>query len=54
MINTHRTQADGPAAKPKRCASGRIYFSRDAERRFFFILTIAMAAFGLMVRFGWM
>jgi hypothetical protein len=31
---------------------GRIYFSRDAERRFFFILTLAMAAFGLAVRFG--
>lgn len=32
---------------------GRIYFSREAERRFFFIMTLGMAVFGLAVKFGW-
>jgi hypothetical protein len=32
---------------------GRIYFSRDTERRFFFIMTLLMAAFGIAVKMGW-
>lgn len=33
---------------------GRIYFTRDTERRFFLIMTVAMAVLGIAVRFGWM
>lgn len=32
--------------------SGRIYFSREGERYFFFALTVAMAVLGIAVRFG--
>lgn len=31
----------------------RIYYSRDAERRFFFIMTVGMAVLGLAIKFGW-
>jgi len=31
---------------------GRIYFSRDTERRFFFIMTLVMAVFGIAVKLG--
>lgn len=47
---------DDNEPKPSRwihSANGRIYFSREAERRFFFILTIGMAVFGLLVRLDW-
>ncbi len=30
----------------------RIYFSRATERRVYFLLTIAMAVFGIWVRLG--
>lgn len=32
--------------------NGRIYFSRHLERRFFFVLTLAMLGWGIMVRLG--
>ncbi len=40
-----------PTPKPARCGGlrgGRIYFSRQTERRLFFILTLVMLALGLL------
>lgn len=31
---------------------GKIYFTRTAERRVFFVLTLLMLAAGFMIRFG--
>lgn len=45
--------SEQPTAKRVWFPEGRIYFSRDAERRFFFIMTLAMALFGVAVKFGW-
>ena len=33
-------------------ADGRIYFSRSIERRVFFVLTLAMLGWGILVRLG--
>lgn len=41
--------------KPARCSvlrGGRIYFSRQTERRLFFILTLIMLALGLFFQLG--
>lgn len=43
-------------ARPRRFVfrDGRVYFSRETERQFFFILTVVMAAAALANRFGWL
>lgn len=52
-MNDNTTHSSGTTGKRIWFPEGRIYFSRDAERRFFFIMTLGMAALGLAVRFGW-
>jgi len=31
---------------------GKIYFNRETERKFYFVLTIIMAVFGVLVQTG--
>lgn len=42
--------------KPKNpkiiCQAGRIYFSRESERRFYFILTLIMLIWGILYKIG--
>lgn len=33
-------------------ANGKIYFRKDTERRFFFVLTIIMLGFGILSHIG--
>jgi hypothetical protein len=33
--------------------NGKIYFSRRAERKFYFILTVLMLLLGLLAKIGW-
>ncbi len=35
-----------------RIEDGRIYFSRDAERKFFFSLTVIMLLLGILFKLG--
>jgi len=35
-----------------RMQDGRLYFTREAERRIFFVLTLLMLAAGVMIRMG--
>lgn len=53
-MNKHMAPSDGQTRKRIWFPEGRIYFSRDTERRFFFFMTLGMAALGLAVRFGWL
>ncbi|MDZ7599544.1 MAG: hypothetical protein U5J82_14960 [Desulfobacterales bacterium] len=44
-----------PTRETRRCSGlggGRIYFSRQTERRLFFILTLVMLALGLLFQLG--
>ncbi len=34
------------------CQAGRIYFSRQSERRFYFILTLIMLIWGILYKIG--
>jgi hypothetical protein len=54
--DTGRPRPPGIQPKPQRLLfrEGRVYFSRDTERQFFFILTVVMAAAALAYRFGWL
>lgn len=38
--------------KPLFFKAGRWYFTREGERRFFFILTLGMAVWGICIRLG--
>jgi len=38
--------------RQRRVANGRIYFSRAAERKFFFALTVIMLLLGALYRLG--
>jgi hypothetical protein len=35
-----------------RMQDGKLYFTREAERRIFFVLTLLMLAAGVMIRMG--
>ena len=35
-----------------RMEDGKLYFTREAERRIFFVLTLLMLAAGVMIRVG--
>ncbi|MCF8025915.1 MAG: hypothetical protein K9K62_04760 [Desulfobacteraceae bacterium] len=39
-------------SKRLRVADGKIYFTRTAERKFFFVLTMLMLVAGIMFRLG--
>ena len=41
-----------PAQRPFHFSRGKVHFSGALERRLFFYLTVAMAALGLMARYG--
>jgi hypothetical protein len=45
-----RTQS--PKNKRWRVEDGRIYFSRAAERKFFFSLTVVMLLLGILFKLG--
>jgi hypothetical protein len=34
--------------------NGRVYFSKQTERKVFFILTLAMLAWGVLSKWGWL
>jgi hypothetical protein len=38
--------------KKRRIVNGRIYFSRAAERKFFFSLTVMMLLLGILFKLG--
>jgi hypothetical protein len=38
--------------KPLKFEKDRMYFTRSAERKFFFVLTILMLAAGVMIKLG--
>ncbi len=50
----HKKEKAGIPEKQKSLIheNGRIYFSRSAERRFYFVLTIAMLLAGILYKAG--
>ncbi len=40
--------------KPLFYKKGRIYFPRDMERKFFFVLTLLMLLWGVLVKLGFL
>jgi len=34
--------------------AGRIWFSKEMERRFYFVLTVIMLAVGIFYKLGWL
>ena len=48
----HRVHTEPGDKKELRAEKGRIYFSRAAERRFFFSLTVVMLLLGLLFKLG--
>ena len=53
---TELMTSPGTDPKPRRFAfrEGRVYFSRETERQFYFILTVIMAVAALAHRLGWL
>lgn len=45
----HRTESPKLLLREK----GRIYFSKDTERKVFFALTLAMLVWGIFTKIGW-
>jgi len=34
--------------------NGRLYFTKDLERTVFFVLTVCILAYGVLVKIGWL
>lgn len=49
--NAHVSE-DKAAGRPGLWRDGRVYFSRQGERRFYFILTVMMLLAGLGIKVG--
>jgi hypothetical protein len=41
-----------PKTKPLRFENGRMYINRDAERKFYFFLTVVILVAGLLYKLG--
>jgi hypothetical protein len=46
------TQMEQHVRKKRNIVNGRIYFSRAAERKFFFSLTVMMLLLGILFKLG--
>ena len=52
-MNTETEGHDRPAQKRLHHEQGRTYFTRETERKLFFIMTVAMLVSGIFVKIGW-
>jgi hypothetical protein len=51
-MNTYHKIGERRQRKGLRCAEGKIYFSQESERRFYFFLTIIMLLVGICYKAG--
>ena len=51
-MTIHAEQDHGPKRKKLHHENGRTYFSRESERRLFFILTVMMLVAGILTKIG--
>jgi len=53
VVNKNRQGIKTAQQKRVQYKNGKVYFSRETERKFFFILTIVMLLLGLIAKAGW-